>query len=85
MTSKSEQHLLESLIGEMAARVTVKLGTIGLNAGQIKALRPGDVLVLEQRTTAPVTVTVDDNATFLGWPGRVGTRQALQIESLVKG
>ena len=83
--SQSERRLLENLIDEMPARVTVKLGTIGLNARQIKALRPGDVLVLEQRTAAPVTVTVDDEATFLGWPGRVGTRQALQIESLVKG
>ena len=82
---QGERQALESLIGEMPARVTVKLGTIGLNAGQIKALRPGDVLVLEQRVTAPLAVTVDDEATFLGWPGRVGTRQALQIESLVKG
>ena len=85
VSSKIERQQLENLIGQMPARVTVKLGTIGLNAGQIKALRPGDVLVLEQRASAPVTVTVDDKATFLGWPGRVGTRQALQIESLVKG
>ncbi len=83
--SQDERQLLENLIDEMPARVTVKLGSIGLNAGQIKALRPGDVLVLEQRVSAPVTVTVDDEDTFLGWPGRVGTRQALQIESLVKG
>ena len=83
--SKNERQLLEDLIGEMPARVTVKLGSIALNAGQIKALRPGDVLVLEQRVSAPVTVSVDDEDTFLGWPGRIGTRQALQIESLVKG
>lgn len=83
--SQRERQSLQGLIGEMPTRVTVRLGTIELTAAQFKALRVGDVLVLDQKVDDPLTVAVGDEDTYLGWPGRVGIRQALQIESLVKG
>lgn len=83
--SQQERRSLQGLIGEMPTRVTVRLGTIELTAAQFKALRVGDVLVLDQKVDDPLTVAVGDEDTYLGWPGRVGIRQALQIESLVKG
>jgi flagellar motor switch protein FliM len=83
--SRKEREMLEGLVGEMPTRVTVRLGVIELNAAQLKTLQVGDVLVLDQKLDVPLTVTIAEEATFLGWPGRVGTRQALQIDSLVKG
>lgn len=83
--SRRERELLEGLVGDMPTRVTVRLGTIELNAAQIRTLQVGDVLVLDQKLDVPLTVTVAEQPTFLGWPGRVGTRQALQIDSLAKG
>lgn len=83
--TKGERHLLEGLVSDMPARVTVRLGMIELNSLQLKALQPGDVLVLDQKVNAPLNVTVADECAFVGWPGRVGSRQALQIESMVKG
>ena len=83
--SRRERELLEGLVSDMPTRVTVRLGTIELNAQQINSLQVGDVLVLDQKLDVPLTVNVAEQATFLGWPGRVGTRQALQIDSLAKG
>ncbi len=83
--TKTERHMLEGLVNDMPARVTVRLGMIELNSLQLKALAPGDVLVLDQKVDSPLNVTVADECAFLGWPGRVGTRQALQVDSLVKG
>jgi len=81
----SEQQQLEGLINEMPARVTVRLGTIELSALELRGLQPGDVLVLDQKVDLPLSVTVAEECAFLGWPGKIGTRQAIQIDSLVKG
>lgn len=81
----SESQQLEGLIGEMPARVTVRLGTIELTAQELRGLQPGDVLVLDQKVDLPLSVTVAEECAFLGWPGKIGTRQAVQIDSLVKG
>ncbi len=80
-----EHESLQGLLGGLPARVTVKLGSVELNPAQLKALKVGDVLILNQKVDAPLSVSVANATTFLGWPGRVGSNQALQIESVVKG
>jgi flagellar motor switch protein FliM len=73
---------LETLVGELPVEVTVDLGKVDLPLAQLAGLAPGDLLILNQRLSEALTVRVDNRAKFRGWPGRVGNRQSLQIESL---
>ncbi len=73
---------LAALVRELPVEVTVDLGTIDLPIAQLAALAPGDLLILNQRVSEPLNVRVDRRPKFRGWPGRVGVRQSLQIESL---
>lgn len=73
---------MEALVRELPIEVTVDLGTIDLPIAQLAALAPGDLLILNQRVSEPLNVRVDNCPKFRGWPGRVGVRQSLQIESL---
>lgn len=73
---------LETLVRELPVEVAVELGMVELSLSQLAGLAPGDLLILNQRVSEPLTVRVDNRAKFRGWPGRVGSRQSLQIESL---
>jgi flagellar motor switch protein FliM len=73
---------LEAVVRELPVEVSVDLGTIELPIAQLAALAPGDLLILNQRVSEPLLVRVDQRPKFRGWPGRVGARQSLQIESL---
>jgi flagellar motor switch protein FliM len=73
---------LETLVRELPVEITVDLGTIELPISQLAALAAGDLLILNQRVSEPLNVRVDNRPKFRGWPGRVGLRQALQVESL---
>lgn len=72
---------LEAVIRELPVEVIVELGMAELTLSQLAELAPGDLLILNQRVSEPLTVRVDDRAKFRGWPGRLGSRQSLQIES----
>jgi flagellar motor switch protein FliM len=73
---------LEALVRELPVEVTVELGMAELPISQLAALAPGDLLILNQRVGEPLQVRVDERRKFRGWPGRVGVRQSVQIESL---
>lgn len=73
---------LESLVRNLPIELTVELGLVELSLSQLAALAPGDLLILNQRVSEPLSVRVDNRKKFRGWPGRVGSRQSLQIESL---
>lgn len=73
---------LETLVRELPVEVTVDLGMVELPLSQLAGLAPGDLLILNQRVSEPLNVRVDKRTKFRGWPGRVGSRQSLQIESL---
>jgi flagellar motor switch protein FliM len=73
---------LETLVRELPVEMTVDLGLVELTLSQLAGLAPGDLLILNQRVSEPLSVRVDNRVKFRGWPGRVGSRQSLQIESL---
>lgn len=73
---------LETLVRNLPIELTVELGMVELSLAQLAGLAPGDLLILNQRVSEPLSVRVDDRTKFRGWPGRVGSRQSLQIESL---
>jgi flagellar motor switch protein FliM len=75
---------LESLVSEMPVELSVRLGSAELPVSQLTRLSAGDVLILDQRVTEPLTAWIAGRARFNVWPGRVGPRRALQIDSLVE-
>lgn len=87
-TSKAAQETarpkLEALAREIPIEVSVRLGRATLRVSDLANLRCGDLVVLDQRIMEPLVASVDSQATFRGWPGRVGSRMAFQIESLVE-
>lgn len=75
---------LEALVRDIPVEITVWLGTLELPLSQLAELRAGDVLVLNQRVTEALTAWIGRVRKFRGWPGRVGSHMAFQIESPVE-
>lgn len=75
---------LERLIREMHAEVEIRLGGVQLSGPQLAALRVGDVVVLDQRVGEPLQGSIRGEPKFLGWAGRVGNRQAFEIEAALQ-
>jgi flagellar motor switch protein FliM len=76
---------LETLVRELPVEIAVVLGVVELPIAQLAKLRPGDVVILNQRVTDPLVAAVAGQKRLRGWPGRVGAFQAFQIESLLEG
>lgn len=76
--------LLESLVGDMPVDVAVHLGGAELHVSQLAGLRSGDLVLLDQPVSRPLKASVAGETRFLVWPGRVGPKQAIQIQSLVE-
>ena len=84
--SENSQRIREAL--EMRAReimvdVVVHLGQVNLHVAELAKLQTGDVLVLDQRITEELVATVAGQRLFRGWPGRLGTHQAFQVQAVV--
>jgi flagellar motor switch protein FliM len=77
----SRRARLEGLVLEMPVEIAVTLGAVHVPLTDLGKLQVGDVLVLDQRVCDPVAVSVGGGPMVLGWPGRVGDLQALQIET----
>lgn len=75
---------LEQLILEMQTEIEVRLGGVQLTGPQLARLRVGDVVVLDQRVSDPLQASVRGEPKFLGWAGRVGNRQAFEVESVIE-
>lgn len=75
---------LEALVGAMPLEVSVRLGGAVLNVSELAGLRAGDLVLLDQPVTSPLAAFVAGETRFLVWPGRVGAKQAFQIQSLVE-
>lgn len=71
---------LETLVRDLPVDVTVTLGKVELHLSELARLRVGDLIVLDQRIQQPLRASVAGEEKLCGWPGRLGSRQALQIE-----
>ncbi len=81
--SEAERHLIVDMIRKMTAELRVTLGSTQLDSAEIDELRPGDLVLLDQRVREPVRLSVAGEEHFLVWPGKVGPRQAVQIETII--
>lgn len=79
----SRRHL-EELIRGMQTELEVHLGGVQLTGPQLAALRVGDVVVLDQRVGEPLRASIRGEPKFLGWAGRVGSRQGFEIASEIQ-
>lgn len=75
--------ILEDLALELPIGLVAELGRTQVKMSDIAALRAGDVLVLDQSISRSLPVYVGDKIKFRAHPGRVGSRQALVIESAI--
>jgi len=73
--------LLEN-VQAIPVQLVVRLGRARVQVAELAEMRVGDVLLLNQRLTEPLQAEVSGKVTFVGWPGRVGNRQAFQISGV---
>jgi flagellar motor switch protein FliM len=74
---------LEQTIHQIPMQVVVHLGKANVHVSDLMHLQPGDIVILDQRVSDPLSAEVGELTKFLGWPGRVGTRQAFQVTEMV--
>lgn len=74
---------LEALVRNLPLDITVILGNVEVPLAQIANLQRGDVILLEQRISEPLSAYLGDKPYFRGWPTRAGSYQAFVIDSLL--
>jgi flagellar motor switch protein FliM len=74
---------LEARVNDLPVEIRVRLGSVDVRLSQLSRLRVGDVIVLDQRVSEPLTAAMSEEDKYRGWPGRVGSSQAFKIESLL--
>ncbi len=67
----------------MTIPLRVLLGDARVDAADIAALHPGDVIVLEHEVEEPLRVMVGNTTRFAGSPGTRGRKLALQLSGIV--
>lgn len=75
---------LEALVREMKVDLAVVLGTADLTMHDLAQLKAGDVVVLRQKVNQPLDGLISGARKFTVWPGVVGTRAAVLIDSPAK-
>jgi flagellar motor switch protein FliM len=76
---------LRLLVEELPVELTVVLGTVELSLAELAKLSEGDLVILNQRVSEPLTAYLAGEKKCKGWPGRVGSRQAFEVESFLEG
>lgn len=70
-------------VEKMNVPVTVSLGEATVTVGELLELGVGDVVRLSTRIDEPLPVRVGDKTKFLARPGRVGSRMAVEITTVI--
>lgn len=68
---------------EAGVNVSVTLGETEISVEELMRFAPGDVVMLDQATTQPLTATVEGMPKFLGFPGVSKGAQSFQIQSII--
>jgi flagellar motor switch/type III secretory pathway protein FliN len=73
---------LERLVRSVPVELVVKLGEARLLLRDLAQLKAGDLIILDKKIGQPLSASIGRGSRFVGWPGRVGSQQAYQIEEL---
>ncbi len=76
------QRELKSHLEALSVPVRAVLGTGHLSMQDLIDLRPGDIIRLDSRSDAELDVAIGQQNAYLGRPGRVGEKLAIQITSI---
>lgn len=80
---QDQLELLEEHVSNIPVEVVVRLGGTTLKVDDLAKLQAGDVLVLDQSINHPLEAQIDGATRFEAWPGHIGVRQAILIESSI--
>lgn len=80
-----EQQLLEKGIEKALVPVIAELGNADISIQDFLSLNTGDVIELNQLIDAPLTIKVEGIPKFIGQPGKMNKKSAVQILDFVKG
>ncbi|MEO1615036.1 MAG: FliM/FliN family flagellar motor switch protein [Planctomycetota bacterium] len=69
----------KEMVGRLPVEVVTLLGSAKISMAKLPHLKPGQLIILDQRIDDPLTSTVDEKPTFECWPGRLGNQQAVQV------
>ena len=83
IATRADAGEMAKTIRKIPLEVVVGLGRTSIHVSDLVNLQVGDIVILDQRVTDPMYAEVAGTTKFRGWPGRLGTRQAFQIGSLV--
>jgi len=82
--SKSNLRVPLESVAKIRVDLQAELGEARLDMGELASLAVGDIVLLEQSVGNPVSVSVNQEVLCFAWPGRLGNRQVIKIESLVE-
>lgn len=74
----------KELVGQLPLEVVTLLGTVDVPMTELANLKPGELIVLNQRIDSPMVSQVDGTPAFECWPGRLGKKQAVQVVNTIK-
>lgn len=74
----------DEIVGKVPMELVTVLGTVSLPMNRLSQLEVGETILLDQRIDQPIVATVNEDAFFECWPGRIGRRQALEISNCLK-
>lgn len=68
-----------ALLGKLPVELVTLLGSANISMMQLRDLKPGQLVMLDQRIDEPMVTKIDGKPAYHSWPGRMGKQQALQI------
>ncbi len=83
LATRTDAGEMANTIRKIPLEVVVGLGRASIHVADLVNLQVGDIVILNQRVSDPLSAEVAGTVKYRGWPGRLGTRQAFQIGSLV--
>ncbi|MDV6030940.1 MAG: hypothetical protein F9B45_12730 [Phycisphaera sp. RhM] len=69
----------KELIGQLPLDVVTMLGSAKIPMSDLGKLKPGELIILDQRIDEPMVSHVDGEPAFQCWAGRLGNKQAVQV------
>ncbi len=83
ITQESIQRI-QNRIAKATVNVSAILGRATIRLQELLELQPGDVILLDNKMKNPIEIMVGSKQKFVGRPGIIGSKTAVQIVSVIK-
>lgn len=81
---RTPNHPDPAIVSQAEFDVLTVLGNASLPMFDVANLQEGQLIKLDQRIDVPLEVRVNDLPTYHAWPGKRGSKQALEIQSYIE-